>query len=43
VIKTDASGIACGAVLSQLDADGNDRPVTFMSKRLSDSESRWPA
>jgi hypothetical protein len=43
VITTDASGIACGAVLSQLDADGNDRPVAFMSKRLSDTESRWPA
>ncbi|KAF0756842.1 hypothetical protein AaE_004472, partial [Aphanomyces astaci] len=27
VVTTDASGFCCGAVISQLDGDGNDRPV----------------
>ncbi|KAF0756664.1 hypothetical protein AaE_004539 [Aphanomyces astaci] len=43
VVTTDASGFCCGAVISQLDGDGNDRPVAFMSKRLGPHEQNWPA
>ncbi|KAF0710681.1 hypothetical protein As57867_005472, partial [Aphanomyces stellatus] len=43
VVTTDASGYCCGAVISQLDANGNDRPIAFLSKRLGPHESNWPA
>ncbi|KAF0715716.1 Aste57867_3231 [Aphanomyces stellatus] len=43
VVTTDASGYCCGAVISQLDAYGNDRPIAFLSKRLGPHESNWPA
>ena len=34
ILKTDASGYAIGAVLSQLDDQGRERPVAFYSKKL---------
>ncbi|KAF0747768.1 hypothetical protein AaE_007595, partial [Aphanomyces astaci] len=37
IITTDASGYCCGAVLSQLDANEEDRPVAFLSKKLSET------
>ncbi|KAH9103704.1 hypothetical protein AeMF1_020028 [Aphanomyces euteiches] len=43
VITTDASGYCCGAVLSQQDDDGNDRPIAFLSKKLGETECNWPA
>ncbi|KAF0702449.1 hypothetical protein AaE_015921 [Aphanomyces astaci] len=43
MITTDASGYCCGAVLSQLDAKGEDRPVAFLSKKLTDTECNWPS
>ncbi|KAH9133769.1 hypothetical protein AeRB84_020226 [Aphanomyces euteiches] len=43
VITTDASGYCCGAVLSQQDDDGNDRPIAFLSKKLRETECNWPA
>ncbi len=43
IVTTDASGYFCGAVLSQLDDEGNDRPVAFMSKTLGVHEINWPA
>ncbi|KAF0712903.1 hypothetical protein AaE_011925 [Aphanomyces astaci] len=43
MITTDASGYCCGAVLSQLDANEEDRPVAFLSKKLSDTECNWPS
>jgi hypothetical protein len=43
VVTTDASGYCCGAVLSQIDNDGNDRPIAFLSKTLGVHEINWPA
>ncbi|KAH9132175.1 hypothetical protein AeRB84_021345 [Aphanomyces euteiches] len=43
MITTDASGYCCGAVLSQQDDGGNDRPVAFLSKKLGDTERNWPS
>ena len=34
ILRTDASGYAIGAVLSQLDSEGKERPVAFYSKKL---------
>jgi RNase H-like domain found in reverse transcriptase/Integrase zinc binding domain len=41
VVHTDASDYAVGAVLSQRDANGELRPISFMSQKLSDVEYRW--
>ncbi|KAF0713311.1 hypothetical protein AaE_011817, partial [Aphanomyces astaci] len=43
MITTDASGYCCGAVLSQRDAEGDDRPIAFLSKKFGDAERNWPA
>ena len=43
IVTTDASSYCVGAVLSQLDAAGNDRPVAFLSKKLGGHEVNWPA
>lgn len=40
-IQTDASQIGIGAVLLQTYPEG-DRPVCFMSKKLSSTQQRWP-
>ena len=42
IIDTDASDIAVGAVLGQIDANNNERPVFFSSKKLSAAEKKWP-
>ncbi|KAF0751166.1 hypothetical protein AaE_006483, partial [Aphanomyces astaci] len=42
VVTSDASGFCCDVVISQLDGDGNDRSVAFMSKRLGPHEQNWP-
>ncbi|KAL1138978.1 hypothetical protein AAG570_009039 [Ranatra chinensis] len=42
VVTTDASQLALGAVLSQLDHLG-DRPVAFSSRKLTSAESRYSA
>ena len=42
IIDTDASDIAVGAVLGQLDANDNERPVFFSSRKLSPAERKWP-
>jgi len=41
-IQTDASKIGIGAVLLQTYPEG-DRPVCYMSKKLSPTQQRWPA
>ncbi|GMF15633.1 unnamed protein product [Phytophthora fragariaefolia] len=41
-VTTDASDIAVGGVLSQVHASG-EHPVAFLSRKLSDTERRWPA
>jgi hypothetical protein len=43
IVTTDASGYCCGAVLSQMDENYNDRPVAFLSKKLGPHELNWPA
>ena len=40
-IFVDASLLACGAACTQLDDEGNHRPVAFCSKTFSDTETRY--
>ncbi|MEL6931188.1 MAG: reverse transcriptase domain-containing protein [Cyanobacteria bacterium J06600_6] len=40
-ITTDASGYGIGAVLSQVDRNGCERPVYFLSRKLSEIERTW--
>ena len=40
-IETDASKYATGAVLTQLDSDGNRHPISFISKTLSPAERNY--
>ena len=41
ILQTDASDRGVGAVLSQLDNDGNDHPVAFFSKKLLPREEKY--
>ena len=41
VLACDASDIAWGAVLSQLDAEGREHPIAYYSKKLQPSERKW--
>ena len=41
VLHTDASGFAVGAVLQQ-DQGAGLQPIAFMSKKMSDAETRYP-
>ena len=43
IVTTDCSGKCAGAVLAQLDANNDDHPIAFMSKKLNETEQRWPA
>ena len=40
-LTTDASDIAIGGYLHQLDDNGCDRPIAFFSKKLLDAETRY--
>lgn len=40
-IQCDASDFGIGAVLVQLDDEGNERPVAFMSKKLNSSQRNY--
>ena len=40
-IETDASKYATGAVLTQLDANGDRHPISFISKTLSPAERNY--
>ena len=42
ILDTDCSGEAMGAVLAQIDKDGDEKPIAFFSKRLSDSQKKYP-
>ena len=37
ILQVDASGYAEGAVLSQLDAEGKERPIAFFSQKLQEN------
>jgi hypothetical protein len=37
----DSSDFAVGAVLSQVDDEGIERPVSFISQKLTDTQRRW--
>lgn len=41
-VTVDAWAKAVGAVLSHMYSDGTERPVAFASRRLSDTECRYP-
>ena len=40
-IEADASKVATGAVLTQLDSNGDRHPIAFLSQTLSDTERRY--
>ena len=42
-MRTDASGYAIGAVLFQLDKEGEERPVSYASRTLTKAEIRYSA
>ena len=41
IIETDASDLAKGAVLNQLEPDGKWHPIAFYSKKFSDAELNY--
>lgn len=43
ILTTDASTIGLGAVLSQIGQDQKEHPIAFISRRISDAESRYGA
>jgi len=40
-MHTDASKYGIGAYLFQIDKDGNEKPIAFISKTLTDTQRRW--
>jgi RNase H-like domain found in reverse transcriptase len=40
-IESDASKVATGAVLTQLDSNGNRHPVVFLSKTFSETKREY--
>lgn len=42
IVETDCSGFALGGCLSQIDKNGNVRPVAYHSRRLSSAEVNYP-
>jgi RNase H-like domain found in reverse transcriptase len=40
-IESDASKVAAGTVLIQLDSNGDQRPVAFLSKTFSETERKY--
>lgn len=42
ILEADSSGYAIGGCLSQIDQQGQIRPVAYFSKRLSSAEANYP-
>jgi hypothetical protein len=42
IVETDASAYAIGAVLMQMDRQGNNHPVAFTSRKLQSAERNYP-
>ena len=42
-LYTDASAYAAGSILVQLDDQGIERPIHYVSKQLTDTQRRWSA
>ena len=42
-LHTDASGIGVGGVLSQIDKNGHEKPIAFVSRTLNTAEQRYAA
>ena len=42
-VRTDASGYAIGAVLFQLDDEGNEKPISYASRTLNGTEQKYSA
>ena len=40
-LHTDASKYGIGAYLFQIDKEGNEKPIAFISKSLTDTQRRW--
>ena len=40
-LATDASNIALGAVLSQIDEKGDEHPIGYYSRKLLPNETKW--
>ena len=43
ILQTDASDVALGAVLSQVDENGVERPISFAARRLTGAEEKYSA
>ena len=43
ILQTDASGIGVGAILSQKDEQGIEHVISYYSKKLSETQSRYSA
>ena len=41
IVRSDASDYAVGASVSQLDDEGSERPIAFVSAKLSEVQCRW--
>jgi len=41
VLHTDASGVAVGATLGQLDEEGVEQPLAFASQKLTETQCAW--
>lgn len=43
ILHTDASYVGIAGALHQIDKEGNERPVAFISRQLKDAETRYSA